>query len=79
MTIDELYVALSQVDLRIREKAKGARRVARAAHKKGNKTKHDKFNAVARVYEMVADKTGPLCSELLAQASPEFRAAEIPF
>ena len=79
MTIDELYVALSQVDLRIREKAKGARRVARDARTKGNKTKHDKFNAVARVYGMVAADIGPLSCELLNLASPELRADDIPF
>ena len=59
-----VLVAFQALKARLLEKAALARRVAKDAHKRGDKKKHDKFNAVARVYEMISADLGPLCDRL---------------
>ena len=79
MNADELFDAFASVRIKIIEKAQLARRVAKDAHKKGNATKHAKFNSVARVYEMIFEDLDPISAELFANTSDEFKASDIPF
>ncbi len=79
MKIEEIYTELESSGCRFRKKAISARETALKARKKGDLRKSDKFNAVARVYEMVSIKIGPLERELLKHTPDEFQDSLIPF
>jgi hypothetical protein len=79
MKIDEIYKALDNFDTGLRDKAALARRTAKRAHLDNNTTKRDKFNSVARVYEMTIADLGPLLLELYGHTSEAFRDDQIPF
>lgn len=73
MKIEDIFTVMDKIVSRVSDKAASARRVARAAHRQGNVRKRDKFNVVARVYEMLRDELGPLSSELVEHTPAEFR------
>lgn len=79
MTIDEIYDELNDVEKKIYEKAHSARDKAKKARKAGDMKKWDKFNAVARAYEMVYEDINPLRCELIDYTSDERRYIDVPF
>jgi len=82
MNIDEIYDEFHDIGGRLQEKARAARATAKAARKAGNTKKWDKFNSVARVYEMIYLDVIPLGAELVEHLSDERKEQmvnEIPF
>jgi hypothetical protein len=77
--IEEIYTELELSYNRFRKKAISARKTALKARKSGDLQKSDKFNSVARVYEMVTIKIGPLERALLNHTSGEFQDSQMPF
>jgi len=79
MEIEEIYEEFEKSSLRFRQKANLARIVAKKAYKKNNMKKWDKFNAIARVYDMTWLDIAPLLSELLDKTSKKFQEEQISF
>lgn len=80
MKIEDIYTELERLGRRMDNKSKGARAVAKVAHRKGDIRKRDKFNAIARVYEMTYVDLMPLCNELLDHTPTDFQNnRDVPF
>lgn len=79
MNIEEIFTELQDLGCSMADKARRARETARKSHKRGELKKRDKFNAVARAYEMMHEELNPLCVELLDHTSGDFRNKDVPF
>lgn len=77
--VDSLCSDIDDLNTFLLRKASDARVVARKARKRGDTKKWDKFNAVARVYEMAYERVVPLAGALFEHTSAEFRDQNIPF
>ena len=76
---DLVYANLEKLQEKMAEKAGRARDVARQARKRGDTRKWDKFNAIARVYEMSLKEMWCCYEPLCSLTSKEFQNSMIPF
>ena len=77
--MDKAVKDLEDFGCLMREKANQARDTARQARKRNDLKKWDKFNAVARAYEMAWLRSLPLLVQMGHHTSEEFRNRMIPF
>jgi hypothetical protein len=78
-TVDGLCSDLDELNAMLLRKASDARATARKARKRGDVKKWDKFNAVARVYEMIYERVVPIAGVLFDHASDDYCDQHIPF
>lgn len=79
MDADELHGKLNEVSRWLHSQSVRASETAKKAHAQGDRRKHDKFCAVARVYRMADARLDPVRLELYKQTSDDYQERTIPF
>lgn len=79
LSINEIHGCIAQIAASFKVKAKQARETASKARKSKNSKKAEKFNAIARVYEMNAGIIELINCKLWDHTSEEYQEKSIPF
>lgn len=77
--IDETWRSIHYLFVYAYDQGERARLTAKTAYKKKDKVKWQKFNAIARVYEMQATKLSSLSNDMQKHVSEDVLSKDIPF